>query len=82
MYPFLGFFLLNYMAAFITWYKLEKNKIFTFAFPILNLYPIYGKGCPEKTLFAFDWTLDIEGTSVLVTKVGWVLKNSENLLSD
>ena len=53
MYP-LGFFLLNYMAAFITWYKLEKNKIFTFAFPILNLYPIYGKGCPEKTLFAFD----------------------------
>ena len=51
MYPFLGFFLLNYMAAFITWYKLEKNKISTFAFPILNLYPIYGTGCPKKMLF-------------------------------
>ena len=50
MYP-SGFFLLNYMAAFITWYKLEKNKISTFAFPIFNLYPIYGTGCPKKTLF-------------------------------
>jgi len=38
----LGFFLLNYVAAFITWYKLEKKKTSTIFFPLFNLYPIYG----------------------------------------
>ena len=36
-------FLLNYFASFLTWYRREKNKLQTFIFPLLNIYPIFGK---------------------------------------
>ena len=35
-------FLLSYIASFLAWYRLEKKKLLTLAFPILNLYPIFG----------------------------------------
>ena len=34
--------LLNYIASFITWYRMEKNKTWTFFLPLLNVYPIFG----------------------------------------
>ena len=35
-------FLLSYMASFLAWYRLEKNKLLTVVFPLFNLYPIFG----------------------------------------
>ena len=38
------FFLLNYIMCFVTWIRLEKDsKIFTFIYPLLNLYPQFCK---------------------------------------
>ena len=34
--------LLNYVFCFITFLKKEKNKKFTFIFPLLNIYPHFG----------------------------------------
>ena len=39
-------FLLNYTLSFITWYNLNENseqKKHTFIFPLLNIYPQYGR---------------------------------------
>ena len=37
-------FLLNYLVCFYTFFRLTtKGKRFTFIFPLLNLYPQYGK---------------------------------------
>ena len=36
-------FLLNYIVCFITFLRKEKNKKFTFIFPLLNIYPQFGK---------------------------------------
>ena len=36
-------FLLNYLVCFITFLRKEKNKKFTFIFPLLNIYPQFGK---------------------------------------
>ena len=35
-------FLLNYIASFLAWYRLEKNKLLTVVFPIFNLYSVFG----------------------------------------
>ena len=35
-------FLLNYIASFLAWNRLEKNKLLTVVFPIFNLYSIFG----------------------------------------
>ena len=35
-------FLLNYIVSFITWYRMEKYKTWTFVLPLLNVYPIFG----------------------------------------
>ena len=35
-------FLLNYFFCFITFFIKEKNKKFTFIFPLLNIYPQFG----------------------------------------
>ena len=35
-------FLLNYIVCFITFLRKEKNKKFTFIFPLLNIYPQFG----------------------------------------
>ena len=43
-------FLLNYVWCFFSFFRREKNnfkKIFTFIFPLLNLYPQYGKQMKE-----------------------------------
>ena len=37
-------FLLNYIVCFYTFFRLTNNrKRYTFIFPLLNLYPQYGK---------------------------------------
>ena len=36
-------FLLNYFFCFIPFFRKEKNKKFTFIFPLLNIYPQFGK---------------------------------------
>ena len=36
-------FVLNYIASFITWWRLERNKKFSFIFALLNLYAPYGE---------------------------------------
>ena len=37
-------FLLNYIVCFYTFFRLTTNrKMYTFIFPLLNLYPQYGK---------------------------------------
>ena len=36
-------FCLNYLFCFITFFRLGANKRLTFIFPLLNLYPQYGK---------------------------------------
>ena len=36
-------FLLNYIMAFITWWRLDNNKKVSFIFALLNLYAPYGK---------------------------------------
>ena len=36
-------FLLNYIVCFITFIRKEKNKIYTFIFPLLDIYPQFGK---------------------------------------
>ena len=36
-------FLLSYIACFLTWARLNKNKKKTFIFPLLNIYPQFGK---------------------------------------
>ena len=58
----LGFFLLNYVAAFTTWYKLEKNKISTIIFPIFNIYPIYGTVC---SLFSSLYSIFLDALRVI-----------------
>ena len=35
-------FLLNYIVCFITFFRKEKNKKFTFIFALLNIYPQFG----------------------------------------
>ena len=35
-------FLLNYFVCFITFFRKEKNKILTFIFALLNIYPQFG----------------------------------------
>ena len=35
-------FLLNYFVCFRTFFRKEKNKIFTFIFALLNIYPQFG----------------------------------------
>ena len=35
-------FLLNYIVCFRTFFRKEKNKIFTFIFALLNIYPQFG----------------------------------------
>ena len=35
-------FLLNYFVCFITFLRKEKNKIVTFVFALLNIYPQFG----------------------------------------
>ena len=36
-------FLLNYIVCFITFLRKEENKIFTFIFALLDIYPQFGK---------------------------------------
>ena len=36
-------FLLNYIMSFITWWRLNINKTFSFIFALLNLFAPYGK---------------------------------------
>ena len=36
-------FLLSYIACFFTWARLNKNKKKTLIFPLLNIYPQFGK---------------------------------------
>ena len=36
-------FLLNYFVCFITFFRKVKNKKYTFIFPLLNIYPQFGK---------------------------------------
>ena len=36
-------FLLNYFVCFVTFFRKEKNKKFTFIFALLNIYPQLGK---------------------------------------
>ena len=36
-------FLLNYIMAFVTWWRLDNNKKCSFIFALLNLYAPYGK---------------------------------------
>ena len=36
-------FLLSYFKSFYTWWSEASNKKLTFIFPLLNLYPQYGK---------------------------------------
>ena len=36
-------FLLNYIVSFITWWRLDNNKKFSFIFALINLYAPYGK---------------------------------------
>ena len=36
-------FYLNYLFCFIAFFRLGANKRLTFIFPLLNLYPQYGK---------------------------------------
>ena len=36
-------FLLNYLVCWYSFYREEKYKIYTFIFPLLNLYPQFGK---------------------------------------
>ena len=35
-------FLLNYVVCFIAFLRKEKNKKFSFIFPLLNIYPQFG----------------------------------------
>ena len=35
-------FLLNYLICWYSFYREEKYKIYTFIFPLLNLYPQFG----------------------------------------
>ena len=39
----LGPFCLNYIFCFIAFFRLGTNKRLTFIFPLLNLYPQFGK---------------------------------------
>ena len=39
----LGAFLLNYVACWYTFYREARYKKYTFIFPLLNLYPQFGK---------------------------------------
>ena len=41
-------FLLNYIASFLAWYRLEKKKLLTLVFPIFNLYSIFGWSSSNK----------------------------------
>ena len=41
-------FLLNYFVCFITFFRKEKNKKFTFIFPLLNIYPQFGMNNHEE----------------------------------
>ena len=44
-------FLLNYIVCFYTFFRLTTNrKRYTFIFPLLNLYPQYGKTHSSKGL--------------------------------
>ena len=36
-------FLLNYIVCFVSWTRYSENKSKTFIFPILNIYPQFGK---------------------------------------
>ena len=36
-------FLLSYIMAFVTWWRLDNNKKFSFIFALLNLYAPFGK---------------------------------------
>ena len=47
-------FLLNYVASFVTWYRMEKKKVWTFVLPLLNVYPIFG-----NTIFMFSHIFNI-----------------------
>ena len=47
-------FLLNYFVCFITFFRKEKNKKFTFIFPLLNIYPQFGMNNHEKIN---DWNI-------------------------
>ena len=40
-------FLLNYIVCFITFFRKEKNKKFTFIFALLDIYPQFGKNNPN-----------------------------------
>ena len=47
-------FCLNYIFCFIAFFRLGKDKKKTFIFPLLNLYPQYGKDLNKlqiKSLF-------------------------------
>ena len=44
-------FLLNYIASFLAWYRLERNKLLTVVFPIFNLYSIFGWFSFNKSQF-------------------------------
>ena len=43
-------FLLNYLVSFYTWKRICKNKMKTFIFPIINIFPQYGKNNKPKGL--------------------------------
>ena len=37
------FFLLNYLLCFAAWYRHEEDKLKTFIFPMMNIYPQFCK---------------------------------------
>ena len=45
-------FLLNYVACWYTFYREARYKKYTFIFPLLNLYPQFGKALIRK-IFRF-----------------------------
>ena len=45
------FFLLNYLMCFLAWYRKEQEKLETFIFPLMNIYPQFCAGRVIKELW-------------------------------
>ena len=59
-------FLLNYIMAFVTWWRLDNNKKFSFIFALLNLYAPYGKFIFNRHIFFILVLLEAVKTVVML----------------